>query len=150
MNIRQRISLVFLFIGLLFSSIIRVRFNISNGFEFHNWWVTWTPSIFDFALLSSSEHALTSTFGGYLFFALSGFLMLNHMKDFGYKNKMLSAFLGLSVIALAFELISLGQDLFTSYYGQHLRMGLLLFLLGIVVFYRTFPSSKIIGMIHKD
>ena len=148
MNFRQKISLVFLILGLLFSSIIRVRFNISNGFEFHNIWITWIPSIFDFALLSTKEQDLTSTFLGYIFFAVFGILMLNQIKRPVNKNKNLTTYLGLTVFALLFELISLAQDLYTSYYGQHLRIGMLLFFFGIIVYYQTIHSLKFIGALH--
>lgn len=76
MNLRQKVSLVFLILGFVFSSIIRVRFNISNGFEYHNLWITWIPSFFDFALIRSSEHALTTTFLGYSIFGVSAYFML--------------------------------------------------------------------------
>lgn len=150
MNLRHKGSLVFLILGFFLSSVIRMKFNISNGFEFHNLWITWLPSFFDFALLSSSEHALTTTFLGYIFFISSGFLMLNNLKNLGNKNKRLTTFLGLSAFALLFELISLAQDLFTSYYGQHLRIGLILFILGIIVFSYTYRSSKIISAFHNN
>lgn len=150
MNLRQKITLGFLILGFIFSSIIRIRFNIDNGFEFHNLWITWIPSFFNFALLSSSEQTLTTTFLGYSFFIASGFLMLKPTKGPGAKNKGLVFFLGLVAFALTFELISLFQDLFFSYYGQHLRMGLLIFLLGIIIFRQTLHSSKIIEKLHPE
>lgn len=145
MNLRNKVALVFLILGFIFSCIIRVRFNIAHGFEFHNFWITWMPSFFDFALLSSNEHALTTTFLGYAFFAISGLLMLNYRKALRNNNKSLLIFMGLTAFALLFEVISLAQDFFTSYYGQHLRMGLLLFLLGIVIFSRIYHSPKFIN-----
>lgn len=150
MNFRQMISWGLLFLGLLFSSIIRVRFNISHGFEFHEVWVTWIPAIIDFALLSSRDHALTSAFLGYLFFVSAGFLTLNDLKAIGHKNKRLTMFLVLSIFALGFELLSIALDIFNSYHGQHLYMGLILFLLGMTILYEVFRSSKIIGAPHDD
>lgn len=150
MNLRHKITLAFLFLGFIFSSIIRIRFNIDNGFEFHNLWITWIPSFFNFALLSSSEQTLTTTFLGYIFFVTSGFIMFKSTKGLESKNKSLIFFLGLSAFALLFESISLIQDLFFSYYGQHMRIGLLLLIMGLVIFKRTIHSSNIIEKLHHQ
>ena len=144
MNSKQKLSLGFLILGLVFSTIIRVRFNVSNGFEFQDFWITPIPSIFDFAAIRSSELALTSTSFGYLFFVIFGLLMLSDFKALRQKNTSLTIFLVLSLLALVFESISVIQDISSSFVGQHLRMGLALFLFGLLIHvnnYRTINNK---------
>jgi hypothetical protein len=144
MNSKQKISLGFLILGLIFSSIIRVRFNVSNGFEFQGFWITPLPSIFDFAAISSSDLALTSASFGYLFLGVFGLLMLSDFKALRQKTTSLTVFLVLTLLALVFESVSIIQDISSSFGGQHLRIGLALFLFGLLILvnnYRTINNK---------
>jgi len=145
MNSKRKFSLGFLILGLILSSIIRVRFNISNGFDFQGFWITPLPSIFDFAVLKSSDLTLTSTILGYLFLVISGLLMLRDFKALRHKTTNLTIFLVLTLLALVFESVSIIQDISSSFSGQHLRIGLALFVFGLFVFvnsYRTVNSNS--------
>ena len=142
MNSKQKLSLGFLILGLIFSSIIRVRFNVSNGFEFQGFWITPLPSIFDFAVIRSSDLALTSTSFGYLFLIISGLFMLSDFKALRQKNTSLIIFLVLTFLALVFEFVSIIQDISSSFVGQHLRIGLVLFLFGLLILVNSFRSIK--------
>lgn len=142
MNSKQKLSLGFLILGLIFSSIIRVRFNVSNGFEFQGFWITPLPSIFDFAVVRSSDLALTSTSFGYLFLIISGLFMLSDFKALRQKNTSLIIFLILTLLALVFEFVSIIQDISSSFVGQHLRIGLVLFLFGLLILVNSFRSIK--------
>lgn len=142
MNSKQKLSLGFLILGLIFSSIIRVRFNVSNGFEFQGFWITPLPSIFDFAVVRSSDLALTSTSFGYLFLIISGLFMLSDFKALRQKNTSLIIFLILTLLALVFEFVSILQDISSSFVGQHLRIGLVLFLFGLLILVNSFRSIK--------
>ena len=142
MNSKQKLSLGFLILGLIFSSIIRVRFNVSNGFEFQCFWITPLPSIFDFAVVRSSDLALTSTSFGYLFLIISGLFMLSDFKALRQKNTSLIIFLILTLLALVFEFVSIIQDISSSFVGQHLRIGLVLFLFGLLILVNSFRSIK--------
>lgn len=142
MNSKQKLSLGFLILGLIFSSIIRVRFNVSNGFEFQGFWITPLPSIFDFAVVRSSDLALTSTSFGYLFLIISGLFMLSDFKALRQKNTSLIIFLILTLLALVFEFVSILQDISSSFVGQHLRIGLALFLFGLLILVNSFRSIK--------
>lgn len=142
MNSKQKLSLGFLILGLIFSSIIRVRFNVSNGFEFQGFWITPLPSIFDFAVIRSSDLALTSTSFGYLFLIISGLFMLSDFKALRQKNTSLIIFLILTLLALVFEFVSIIQDISSSFVGQHLRIGLVLFLFGLLILVNSFRSIK--------
>ncbi len=140
MNSKQKLSLGFLILGLIFSSIIRVRFNVSNGFEFQGFWITPLPSIFDFAAIRSSDLALTSTSFGYLFLVISGLFMLSDFKALRKKNTSLTVFLVLTLLALVFESVSIIQDLSSSFGGQHLRIGFALFLFGLLVLVKNYRT----------
>ncbi len=140
MNSKQKLSLGFLILGLIFSSIIRVRFNVSNGFEFQGFWITPLPSIFDFAAIRSSDLALTSTSFGYLFLVISGLFMLSDFKALRKKNTSLKVFLVLTLLALVFESVSIIQDLSSSFGGQHLRIGFALFLFGLLVLVKNYRT----------
>ena len=142
MNSKQKLSLGFLILGLIFSSIIRVRFNVSNGFEFQGFWITPLPSIFDFAVVRSSDLALTSTSFGYLFLIISGLFMLSDFKALRQKTTSLTVFLVLTLLALVFEFVSIIQDISSSFVGQHLRIGLVLFLFGLLILVNSFRSIK--------
>lgn len=145
MNSKQKLSLGFLILGLIFSSIIRVRFNVSNGFEFQGFWITLFPSIFDFAAIRSSDLTLTSTSFGYLFLVISGLFMLSDFKALRQKNTSLTIFLVLTFLALVFEFVSIIQDISSSFVGQHLRIGLVLFLFGLLILvnsYRTINNRS--------
>jgi len=134
MNIKQKLSIGFLFLGFIFSSLVRIRFNISNGFEFHNFWIKILPTpIFDFAGHSSNELYLTSTVFGYLFFVVSGIFMIHEFKSLKIKNVSSVIFLLLTLCAILFELTSIMQDAYSSYIGQHLRIGPALLIFGLLI-----------------
>ena len=145
MNSKQKFSFVFLILGLIFSSLIRIRFNVSNGFEFQGFWITPLPSIFDFAAMRSSDLTLTSTILGYLFLVISGFLMPGDFKSIRQKTTSLTVFLALTLLALVFESVAVIQDISSSFRGQHLRIGLALFVFGLFILvnnYRTIKDNK--------
>jgi len=136
MNIKQRLSIGFLFLGFIFSSLVRIRFNISNGFDFHSFWIKIIPTpIFDFAGQTSNNLCLTSTFIGYLFFVASGFFMINEFKFLKIKSPLI--FLLLSLCAILFELTSIIQDVNSNYVGQHLRIGPALLIVGLLIFVKN-------------
>ena len=142
MNSKQKLSLVFLVLGFIFSSVVRVRFNVSNGFDFQNFWITIFPTILDFAAFKSNDLALTSTFVGYLFLVISGLFMLDDFKALRRNRAFLIGFMVLALFAFLFELVSIIQDLSSSFNGQHLRIGFALFLIGISVFIRNNLAYK--------
>jgi len=143
MNFKQKLSAGFLILGLIFSSIIRVRFNVSNGFEFQGFWITPLPSIFDFAAIRSTDLALTSTSFGYLFLGVFGLLMLSDFKTLKQKTTSLTIFLVLTLLALVFESVSIIQDVSSDFGGQHLRIGLALFLFGLLILVNNYRTINI-------
>jgi len=144
MNSKQKLSLGFLILGFILSSIIRVRFNLSDGFEFQGFWITLPLPFFDFAASSSTDLTLTSTSLGYLFLVVFGLLMLSDFKVLRQKTTSLTVFLVLTLLALVFESASIIQDINSSFTGQHLRIGVALFLSGLLILvynYRTINNK---------
>ena len=140
MNIKQKIALLFLLLGLVFSSLFRMRFNLSDGFEFHNFWITIIPSIFDYAS-SSNEPELTSTFFGYILFVIFGLLLIRVNKDANIvKNTSLFIFLTITFIAFTAESWSLIQDVNSNFSGKHFRIGPILFLVGFYNFVKSYRT----------
>lgn len=140
MNFKQKIALIFLILGLIFSSVFRMKFNLSDGFEFHNFWITIIPSIFDYAG-SSNEPELTSTFFGYILFIIFGLLLIRVNKDVNIvKNTSLFIFLTITFIAFIAESWSLIQDVNSIFSGKHFRIGPILFLVGLSIFVRSYRT----------
>ena len=127
----NRTILFLLLVGLILSSLIRIVFNISNGFEYQEIWIKILPlPIFDFAMQSSSELVLTSTFVGYIFYFAVGIMLIIKQKD---KLIWIIPFLLIVVISIYFEVNSAVQDINSNFSGQHLRIGPLLFLVGLFI-----------------
>ena len=143
MSTKQKILLGLLILGLVFSSLVRLRFNLSDGFVSHGVWTKLLPvPIFDYNG-ASGDLSLTSTIIGYLIFAISGVLLFLEAGN----NKLLKAlwagFLLITVYATGFEWTSLMQDIHLKFSGQHLWMGPALFLLGLILFYRNYQVKRV-------
>ena len=89
MKTKLKLSIVFLIFGLIFSSIIRLQFNTSSGFEFQKALITLPLPIFDFAAHSSNNLVLSSSFIGYFFFVVFGLLLISDFKSLISKNMLL-------------------------------------------------------------
>ncbi len=136
----KKLSIILLFLGLIFSQIIVVRFNLSNGFEFHNFWIKVLP-IASYAGKSSPELYLTSTILGYIAFVVFGVLNTNKVKSPGiFKSALM--FSGITIIVTFFEFTSILEDLNSTFHGKYFRIGWLLFLLGLWIFSKKFLSKN--------
>lgn len=134
MNSKQKFILVLLILGYIFSSFIRIRFNLLAGFEFHNFWFTPLPfPFFKIAGESSDFTWLTSTIFGYLFYAFAAIVLLK--TTIGSKTGFLMsiAFLLAVIYAIYFEGSSIIQDMKSNYIGQFLHIGPFLAVLGALV-----------------
>lgn len=138
--IMKKISLFLLFIGLILSQIIVIRFNLNHGFIFHNVWIKILP-IADYAGKSSEEMFLTSTILGYIAFIIFGVKLTNKSK---YPQIFKSAlmFTGIAVVVTFFEFTSILEDLNGTFQGKYFRIGWLLFLLGIWIFWKIYFSKS--------
>jgi len=139
----KKISLFLLFIGLFLSQIIVIRFNLNDGFDFHNLWIKILP-IADYAGTSSEEMYLTSTILGYIAFIIFG---VKHTNKNKYPRIFKSAlmFTGIAVVVTFFEFTSILEDLNGTFQGKHFRIGWLLFLLGIWIFWKRYFSKSTVN-----
>ena len=134
MNTKQKQLLVFILLGFIFSSILRIKFNVGSGFEFENYWITIPLPFFDWAVAKSSETSLTSTFIGYFFVTLFGIKLLHYLKPIRQPKYNLLGFTIVAFIAFIFEASSIIIATFSSYLGQHMRIGPLLFVWALLMF----------------
>ncbi len=136
----KKLSIILLFLGLIFSQIIVVRFNLNDGFEFHNYWIKILP-IADYAGKYSPELYLTSTVLGYIAFVIFGILNTNKVKSPGiFKSALM--FSAITIVVTFFEFTSILEDLNSTFHGKHFRIGWLLFLLGLWIFNKKYLSKK--------
>lgn len=128
----------FLVLGLVFSSIFRIKFNLDDGFVFRDYWVSLIPgTILDFSG-SSETHYLTTTFIGYIFYFLFGFGFLRRIrKEQESVQVLLIVLFILTSWATFVELKSMIADSLSEYDGMHFRVGPLICLLGVIVYSRA-------------
>ncbi len=136
----KKLSLIFLFLGLIFSQIIVIRFNLNEGFEFHNFWFKILP-ITSYAGKLSPELYLTSTILGYIAFVIFAVLNTNKVKSPGIFKSVLM-FSAITIVVTFFEFTSILEDLNSTFQGKHFRIGWLLFLLGLWIFSKKYISKK--------
>jgi len=145
MNTKPKILLGLLILGLVFSSLVRLQFNLSDGFVSHGVMTKFIPlPLFDYKG-QSGDLLLTSTIFGYLFFLLAGVLLFLETRKNKLERRLWLGFLFITLYATYFEWTSLMQDINLTYAGQHLRMGPVLFLLGLVLYIRSYRTHQVKG-----
>ena len=97
MNLNKKSVFAFLVLGLIFSSIIRIKFEFHSGFEFQNFWITFPLPLFSMASDLVKDLALTSTIVGYLFYAGFGIALIT---DINSSIKKHISFLIFSILCL--------------------------------------------------
>ncbi|MCG8411869.1 MAG: hypothetical protein MI739_11370 [Bacteroidales bacterium] len=128
----KKLSLVLLFLGLIFGQLLIFTFNLNNGFEFHKTIFRLLP-IADYSGTGSQESYLSSNILGYLFFLVFAIVNLNKSKwPSTFKASLL--FLLIVLVVTFFELTSIIQDMNNLYSGKYFRIAWLLFLLGIWIY----------------
>lgn len=134
MSTKQKLIQLLAALGLIFSSLLRINFNINTNFEFQQIWLRVLPfPIFDYADQSHDLY-LSSTIIGYLFYVLSGFIMLKEIKTDRLLFPLISGFLILSSYAIYVETTSILQDMHSVYKGQYMRIGPTLFIVFLWVY----------------
>lgn len=145
MRTKQKLIQLLAALGLIFSSLIRIRFNINPDFEFEQIWLKVLPfPIFDYADQSHDLY-LSSTIIGYLFYILSGLFMLKEIKTDRLLLPLISGFLILSAYAIYVETTSIIQDMHSLYKGRYMRIGPTLFIIFLLVYskYQKMIINKI-------
>lgn len=142
MNSNKKTIFAFLVLGLIFSSIIRIKFNFHNGFEFQDLWITFPLPLFSMGSDLVKDLALTSTIVGYLFYAGFGIALITNINSSIKKHISFLIFLLLLVISFSFELILLIQGVLSYTYDYHARIGPTLFLIGLYIYFKRFGFKK--------
>ena len=134
---KQKQFLIFLALGLIFSSIMRITFNLHDGFLFHDLSLTPPLPLFDYADEGSTHAKLTSTLLGYAFFILAGFIFIGEIKENQRWLMILLGFVAITLYASYFEVSSMIADINGEYKGEHAWVGPTLFLLGLLVYFKS-------------
>lgn len=135
----KKISLALLIVGLLLGQLVRIIFNVHDGFEFHTISLKLLP-IADYGG-GSSEQFLTSTILGYLAFIAFGVINTNRQKYPGiFKSALM--FTGASLVVAFFEFTSIIEDYNNTFQGKHFRIAWLLFFLGLWIFSKNYLAKK--------
>ena len=141
MTKKQFLLLALLICGLIFSTHIRITFNLHGGFVFQSWWFSIIPlPLFDHAESSSGQMALTSSVLGYVFYVIFGALCIIDVSGNRRWLLITLGFIFVTVYAIYFEIAAMIHDLRLVFSGEHLWAGPVLFLLGLLIY---FKSSKI-------
>jgi len=141
MSKKQVIVLFLLICGLVFSSFVRVTFNLHNGFIYHSWWFRLAPlPLFDLSENSSGQLMLTTAMGGYLFYLLAGILFINDVRQNRRWLLITLGFMFVTIYAIYFELSAMIHDWQGKFTGEHLWAGPVLFLLGLLIFFKILKT----------
>jgi len=133
MTSKIKLPLALLLCGLLFSSIAGFNFNLANGFHFHNFWFKVPLQIFDFAGGSSGELFLNSQLLGYLFYLLFGMISFEKIEWSNLRSSLsFIAFVALIGMVVINDFYCFYLDLTAQFTGRHFRVGLLVFLIGLL------------------
>ncbi|MCB2195601.1 MAG: hypothetical protein KQH79_07060 [Bacteroidetes bacterium] len=136
----KRTSLILLILGLILSQIVIVKFNLNNGFEFHNIDIRLIP-LTDYAGKISQKLYLTSVIVGYILFVIFGVLNTNKQKAPEiFKSSLM--FTGIALVVTFFEFTSILEDLNGTFQGKRFHIGWLIFLLGLWIFSKRYISIK--------
>lgn len=135
----KKLSLLFLILGLLFGQLLRITFNLNNGFEFHMVSIKLLP-IADYAG-GSPQLFLTSTILGYIAFIIFGAINTNKIKSPSiFKSALM--FTAISIVVTFFEFTSILEDINNTFQGKHFRIAWPLFFLGLWIFSKKYLSKK--------
>ena len=144
MKYKHPIHFMLLLLGYFFSSVAGFRFNLANGFYFQDFYLEPQFQIFDLALYCSPEVFLNSQSIGYLFyliFAVGCAKKLEHYSGTGDRLMLISFFLLVGLVFIS-DFYSFYQDLNNQFTGRHFRVGFLVFLIGLSIYYRLQWNDK--------
>jgi len=144
MSGKIKLPLALLLCGLLFSSITGFNFNLADGFHFHNFWIKGPLPIFDLAMKSSGELFLNSQLIGYLFYIIFGMISFGKINWSDIRSNIsFIAFVAFVAMVIIGDFYCFYLDITHQFTGQHFRVGLLVFLLGLTVLYRNQLADKL-------
>ena len=144
MKKKNYIFLLLLILGLVFSSTFGFKFHLNQGFEIIGFWIKYPTQILDVAITSSNELALTSHLLGHIFYLIFGIATTKKINFKNTRNKIIViVFFALVSITILSEFYSYIQELSDLFIGRHIRIGLPIFLLGVLILQDVIKNSKI-------
>lgn len=120
---------IYLFLGLL-SSICLFKLIPNNIGELKELNMFFNFSFFDLAVESSDELYLTTDILAYIFYLFFIFLFY---KKYNELNIRVCFFILINIIGIFFEFFRITLFFNNNFSGQHFRVGILIFLLGVTV-----------------
>jgi hypothetical protein len=144
MNFKHPIPFILLLLGYFFSSVAGFHFNLSNGFNFQDFYVNPQFQLLDFALYCSPEVCLNSQLFGYFFYLVFAIDCAKKMEYYSGKGDRIMLFSFFLLLGLVFisDFYSFYQDLSNQFTGRHFRIGFLVFLIGLSINFRLQWSDK--------
>jgi len=133
MQPKQKQFLILLIAGFVLSSLLRVTFNLSGGFAFHEVEITLPLPLFDFAE-QSNQTRLTSTLVGYVLYAAAGLVFIGQLKANQRWLLITLGFILVTLYAVYFEASAWAAGMSGEYNGEHMSIGPVLFLLGLLIY----------------
>lgn len=144
MNYKHPIAFILLLLGYFFSSVAGFHFNLSNGINFQDFYVKPQFQFLDLALFCSPEVCLNSQLIGYLFYLVFGIDCAHKLVYFSSNRDrivLISFFLLIGLVFIS-DFYSFYQDLTNQFTGRHFRIGFLVFLVGLSIYYRLQWAEK--------
>ena len=119
-----------LMLGLIFSSIIRLRFSLNDGFQYDSLWVSLPITFFSYSTTFTSS--LTTTFIGYLLFTLFGIFLYLETPKGTPRYRILTIYILASAASAGYEISQIISDYNGHFNFRHLHLGPSLFLFGLI------------------
>ena len=136
MQPKQKQFLILLIAGFVLSSIVKITFSLNPGFVFHGLEITLPLPLFDFAEEASQHKQLSTTLVGYIFYAAAGLVIIGQLKANQRWQLITLGFILLSLYAIYFEASAWASDISNDYKGQHMWIGPVMFLLGLLIYFK--------------
>ena len=123
-------EILLLTLALIFSSIVRLRFSLNDGFQYEGLWFTAPITFFSFS--TSQTSSLTTTFVGYLLYIIVGILLYRETIKGTSRYRMLTLYIIIAAAASGYEISQIISDYNGHFNFHHLHIGPFLFLVGVI------------------
>jgi hypothetical protein len=133
MQPKQKQFLILLIAGFVLSSIVKIDFSLNPGFVFHGLKITLPLPLFDFAE-ESGQTQLNTAIVGYVSYAIAGLVFIGQLKENKRWLLITLGFILVTLYAVYFEASAWGASMNGNYNGEHMSIGPILFLLGLLIF----------------
>jgi hypothetical protein len=133
MQPKQKQFLILLAVGFVLSGIVKIEFSLNPGFVFHGLNISLPLPLFDFAE-ESGQTRLSTELAGYLFYAIAGLVFIGELKSNKRWLLITLGFILVTLYAVYFEASAWAAGMSGEYNGEHMSIGPILFLLGLLIY----------------